>query len=529
MSIKNIIQQENDLQEMSTQSLANYLNNPTGQYNPYLVAGELQRKEAFAQRQMTEAPQGTVVDELVAKTMPMGGMPMGAPMGGMPMPRPEEVMVSDTITETGIANLPAPNIGQNYAGGGIVGYENGGEVSGAFEDELELVSEMATDEATLAQIGGSYLLKTLGVAKNTANLGGGLLAGLVYSPELGAAQLPREEFEAKMQAGQQNYAGGGIVGYKKGGALKKYAVKKADKIKDVYNKWKGARAQKKAAEVQKEALKKANQAGKPPAPAPTGFGSGPVSQGLKKAAKVGVPAAVKGVGKGVKYLGFTDPAVLGLGGLGYGGYKLYDKFLGEPARQKELEEKLAKEGRDSMEMHRQTRLRRESDERVQAELDAKQAAKDRQREKEMYLALALGGAKTMAGQSPFALSNVGEGLGAGVGALAAYDQNEMERVAASQAATLKAQQDMELALMDLDMKYRGQYVDLIETQEYLDFVKQVEQALEDGEIAPPKDGSMTGEQVKQAKINDFVQNRIGLAPRKSREARINNQLFQAME
>jgi hypothetical protein len=147
----------------------------------------------------------------------------------------------------------------------------------------------------------------------------------------------------------------------------------------------------------------------------------------------------------------------------------------------------------------------------------------------MYLALALGGAKTMAGQSPFALSNVGEGLGAGVGAIAAYDQNEMERVAASQAATLKAQQDMELALMDVDRKYRGDYVNLIKTEEYLDFVKQVAQALEDGEIAPPKDGSMTGEQVAKAKINDFVQNRIGLAPRKSREARINNQLFQAME
>ena len=120
MSIKNIIQQENDLQEMSTQSLANYLNNPTGQYNPYLVAGELQRKEAFAQRQITEAPQGTVVDELVATAAPMGGMPMV----GMPMPRPEE-MVSESITETGIANLPAPNIGQNYADGGIVGYAEG--------------------------------------------------------------------------------------------------------------------------------------------------------------------------------------------------------------------------------------------------------------------------------------------------------------------------------------------------------------------------------------------------------------------
>ena len=113
-----------------------------------------------------------------------------------------------------------------------------------------------------------------------------------------------------------------------------------------------------------------------------------------------------------------------------------------------------------MEMHRQTRLRRERDERVQAELDAKQAAKDRQREKEMYLALALGGAKTMAGQSPFALSNVGEGLGAGVGALAAYDQNEMERMAASQAATAKAQQDMAIALADYTANYYKQINDL---------------------------------------------------------------------
>ena len=171
----------------------------------------------------------------------------------------------------------------------------------------------------------------------------------------------------------------------------------------------------------------------------------------------------------------------------------------------------------------------EAKEKYDKKRELEKAARDKRREKEMYLALALGGAKTMAGQSPFALANIGEGLGAGVGALATYDQNEMERMAASQAATAKAQQDMELALMDLDRKYRGDYVNLIKTEEYLDFVKQVKQELEDGEIAPPKDGSMTGAQVAQAKIDDFVQNRIGLAPRKSREARINNQLFQAME
>jgi hypothetical protein len=107
MSIKNIIQQENDLQEMSTQSLANYLNNPTGQYNPYLVAGELQRKEAFAQRQAIEPPQGTVIDELVEKAMPMGGMPgpqpmPGPPMGSMPLLHKRELVVYPRL----ICSLP---------------------------------------------------------------------------------------------------------------------------------------------------------------------------------------------------------------------------------------------------------------------------------------------------------------------------------------------------------------------------------------------------------------------------------------
>ena len=183
MSIKNIIQQENDLQEMSQQSLANYLNNPTGQYNPYLVAGELQRKEQFAQRQMVEAPQETVVGELVQKTMPMGGMPMPQ----MPMPGPQETMVSDTITETGIASLPAPNIGQNYAEGGIIGYEEGG---GVFEDEIELgeaVMEMAKDPSVVAEVGGTALMKGLGFANVAANVGGLGLAGLLYSDELGSA------------------------------------------------------------------------------------------------------------------------------------------------------------------------------------------------------------------------------------------------------------------------------------------------------------------------------------------------------
>ena len=205
MSIKNIIQQENDLQEMSQQSLRNYLNNPTGQYNPYLVAGELQRKEEYAERKMVEAPQQTVVDELVAKAMPMGGMPMG----GMPMPRPQENMMPDVITETGIANLPAPNIGQNYAEGGIIGYEDGGEV-----DYKGLGEDLAV-EAGLMSIFG--------------------LPGTFMAPsELGDATLYDDEDFAEALANQNPdmtgaaAVGAGVVANE---ARKKAMKKKANKIK----------------------------------------------------------------------------------------------------------------------------------------------------------------------------------------------------------------------------------------------------------------------------------------------------------
>ena len=311
MSIKNIIQQENDLQEMSTQSLANYLNNPTGQYNPYLVAGELQRKEAFAQRQMTEAPQGTVVDELVAKTMPMpmGGMPMGG-MPQMPQPRPEE-MVSESITETGIANLPAPNIGQNYAGGGIVGYEAGGDVS----DELRAMS-----------------------------FGSGL--PIRYSED----NLP-------------------------------------------------------------------------------GF--------------------------------FDDPSKLFMGAPEYNagppgdiiGDFLYEtNLIKQKEKAAELQKELAKENKESMEMHRQTRLAREA-------LNASENKANSRAERDAYLALAMGGAKTMAGQSPFALTNIGEGLGAGIGALSQSDANERARVDAQRTAYEKYMYNM-----NADQRLSGkEYGDMVET------------------------------------------------------------------
>ena len=328
MSIKNIIQQENDLQEMSTQSLANYLNNPTGQYNPYLVAGELQRKEAFAQRQMVEAPQGTVVDELVATAAPMGGMPMV----GMPMPRPEE-MVSESITETGIANLPAPNIGQNYADGGIVGYSEG-----------TLVGE---DDPYAAA---------------------------------------RTQFEKDKKAGL----------WRPDRSFMDY-VRKFNKEQPLTN------------EEFRENLT-------------------PLSTSMTDIIESSAPAA-----------------------------------MGE-----EVDKLVAKENKRAEDIIKQAEIQKESERLLReqeararglAALKASENKANSRAERDAYLALATGGAKTMAGLSPFALTNIGEGLGAGIGALSQSDANERARVDAQRTAYEKYMYDM-----NADQRLSGkEYGDMVET------------------------------------------------------------------
>ena len=351
MSIKNIIQQENDLQEMSTQSLANYLNNPTGQYNPYLVAGELQRKEAFAQRQMTEAPQGTVVDELVATAAPMGGMPMGG-MPQMPQPRPEE-MVSESITETGIANLPAPNIGQNYADGGIVGYAEG-----------TLVGEDDPYAAARAQFEKD---KADGKQRFNANF-------MEYARKFNKEQpLTNEEFRENLT------------------------------------------------------------------PLPTSM---------------------------TEIIDVSAPAAMG---------EEVDKLV---AKENKRAEDIIKQAEIQKESERLLKIQ-EAEARGLAALKASENKANSRAERDAYLALAMGGAKTMAGQSPFALTNIGEGLGAGIGALSQSDANERARVDAQRTAYEKYMYDM-----NADQRLSGkEYADLItDIQASADYRNLLEQKAEEKNI-----------------------------------------------
>ena len=405
----NILQIEDDLKGMPTDVIVQHLQNPTGLIPTYLAAGELNRREKM-QVARAEAPQETVVDEIIQKAMPMGGMPMPQPpMPQMPMPRPEEVMVSDTITETGIAGLPAPNVG-NYKEGGIIGYQEGGEIEEEIEDytAMEMLTEMVQEPDLVAEVGGSALLKAAGVA--SPYIKGAGLGALFYSPELGSAENP--EFLAKMQE-QQNFAKGGQVpGFFLGGLLS-FGARNAKKIKDVYNKFK----KKKRGRPKKRQQGAADKA---------------LLAGAGKAVDLGTTGIATGIAGAVR----NPYTTAGLSALGYG----IGEFFGESdeekaARLAAADAKKAADNQAELDRMEKTRLKN------QAALDEAQAKRD-EANRRAYLALALGGAKTMAGQSPYALTNIGEGIGTGVAGLVELDEAAATRQSAKEIADAKIRQNL---------------------------------------------------------------------------------------
>ena len=218
----NIVQQSELAKNSSDQQLVSLAENPNPSIMfPFLVTNELLRRKSTREK-MAQAPQQTVSEEVLEETvqsnMPKG---LGAMTNQMQAPMaPQEEVMTESITETGIANLPAPNIGQNYAGGGIIGFANGGKAvvpyippGGAMVPQGPLTGALATQEALkkanafgkqpgflkrLATGAGKFIP---GIIKRNPYVAGGLgIAGLLGltgddEPELPpVAPLPQSMF-----------------------------------------------------------------------------------------------------------------------------------------------------------------------------------------------------------------------------------------------------------------------------------------------------------------------------------------------
>jgi len=129
----NIIQIQDRLKGVPDQELVGYVETPTGSVPTYLALGELQRRKDMRERyESQQAPESSVAEKLVDEVKPKGiagmmpGMP--APTQGIGTPQPQPKMTPSMLASSGVGALPAGNVGQNFAGGGIVAFEEGGEV-----------------------------------------------------------------------------------------------------------------------------------------------------------------------------------------------------------------------------------------------------------------------------------------------------------------------------------------------------------------------------------------------------------------
>ena len=124
----NIIQVQDRLKGVSDDALKGYVTNPTGDVPTYLALGEIGRREDVRkeyQAAQAQQPQKTVAEEKLAE---LGGVPqgIGALTQGMMPPAPQGISqppmasMNPAIAETGVANLPTPNMPQEFAYGGIV-------------------------------------------------------------------------------------------------------------------------------------------------------------------------------------------------------------------------------------------------------------------------------------------------------------------------------------------------------------------------------------------------------------------------
>ena len=139
----NIIQQQDNLKSLPEEVLIRYIENPMGEAPTFLVLGELERrkvmKDKYAAQQAEKPP---VAEQIIAESM-TEIMPRPMDMvGGLGRSNRQEALRRETAPpmaqgiatpmappmapqETGIAANPAPNVGQNYNAGGIVGFAAG--------------------------------------------------------------------------------------------------------------------------------------------------------------------------------------------------------------------------------------------------------------------------------------------------------------------------------------------------------------------------------------------------------------------
>jgi len=163
----NLVQINERLKEMPLQAIQQYANGTNPEVPPYLALGEIQRREKLKQQMATQGgqqgPQPSVKEQIEQKAGLMGlqqaqmqqqqqqmmqpksagPAPMGTPQPE-PQPQPEPEMAM--MASGGVASLPVRRDMYDFAGGGIIAFEEGGQPPqvitiprGASDEEIDRI------------------------------------------------------------------------------------------------------------------------------------------------------------------------------------------------------------------------------------------------------------------------------------------------------------------------------------------------------------------------------------------------------
>jgi hypothetical protein len=318
------------------------------------------------------------------------------------------------------------------------------------------------------------------------------LPGTFMAPnELGDATLYDDEDFAEALANQDSdMTGAAAVG---AGVVANEARKKAMKKKAAKTKIKPIKPTKAglvkaggvaALEAGKKILNKLKPNKKtPPTSKTTTPSPAPKKGPLTRATVAGLKQIPKGVGpltRGIKTAATRYPveSLLGLGGLGYGANAIFGETEEEEAARLAADEaKIAARDQAQLDLVENARLKNQS------YLDAAQAKRDAAAKRRAYLALALGGAKTMAGQSPYALTNIGEGVGTGVAGFVDLEEADAARQANITLAEQKYMYDLVKQNQDQINKFNELKLDLRSGKD-LFFTQRLAAKLDDEGIDP---------------------------------------------
>jgi len=184
----NIVKLQSQLQKVPDQALIGYVQNPDGQVPSYLALAELTRRKEMRNSAAPQqpAPTQTVADQTIAETQPMQGVAA--------LPVPEQMFNPES-----------------YASGGIVAFDEGGDVS--------------TNEVLRASLGSPIELlggRSIGEVLSLAHPN---LSGLAEYSSRGGYSSPALQGGGRgaMQGGNLNLNTASGLGYAEGGEVKRFA------------------------------------------------------------------------------------------------------------------------------------------------------------------------------------------------------------------------------------------------------------------------------------------------------------------